>query len=52
MRRRRKQPGDFIQPARIAELMLFLCRDEAQDMNGGAYPIDSGRSASWLEADK
>ena len=50
--KRRKQPGDFIQPARIAELMLFLCRDEAQDMNGGAYPIDSGRSASWLEADK
>ena len=50
--KRRKQPGDFIAPARIAELMLFLCRDEARDMTGGAIPIDSGRSASWLEEDK
>jgi 3-hydroxybutyrate dehydrogenase len=50
--KRRKQPGDFIQPARIAELMLFLCRDEAHDMNGGALPVDGGRSASWLEEDK
>ena len=37
--------------ARIAELMLFLCRDESRDMTGGAIPIDSGRSASWLEED-
>jgi 3-hydroxybutyrate dehydrogenase len=50
--KRRKQPADFIQPARIAELMLFLCRDESRDMTGGAIPIDSGRSASWLEEDK
>ena len=50
--KRRKQPGDFIAPARIAELMLFLCRDESRDMTGGAIPIDSGRSASWLEEDK
>ncbi|MPY74642.1 MAG: SDR family NAD(P)-dependent oxidoreductase [Alphaproteobacteria bacterium] len=49
--KRRKQPGDFIAPARIAELMLFLCRDESRDMTGGAIPIDSGRSASWLEED-
>lgn len=47
--RRRSQPGDFIDPARIAELILFLCRDEARDMTGDAIPIDSGRSASWLE---
>jgi 3-hydroxybutyrate dehydrogenase len=49
--KRRKQPGDFIAPARIAELMLFLCRDEARDMTGGALPIDTGRSASWLDDD-
>lgn len=47
--RRRSQPGDFIDPARIADMILFLCRDEARDMTGGAIPIDSGRSATWLE---
>jgi 3-hydroxybutyrate dehydrogenase len=47
--RRRSQPGDFIDPARIADLILFLCRDEARDITGDAIPIDSGRSASWLD---
>ncbi|MEM9684016.1 MAG: SDR family NAD(P)-dependent oxidoreductase [Pseudomonadota bacterium] len=47
--RRRSQPGDFIDPARIADFIAFLCRDESRDMNGGIHPIDSGRSASWLE---
>ncbi|MGD8808978.1 MAG: SDR family oxidoreductase [Gammaproteobacteria bacterium] len=47
--RRRSQPGDFIDPARIADLILFLCRDEARDITGDAIPIDSGRSATWLE---
>jgi 3-hydroxybutyrate dehydrogenase len=47
--RRRSQPGDFIDPARIADMILFLCRDEARDTTGAAIPIDSGRSATWLE---
>jgi 3-hydroxybutyrate dehydrogenase len=45
----RKQPTDFINPARIAEFIVFLCRDESRDINGAALPIDSGRSASWLD---
>jgi len=47
--RRRSQPGDFIAPARIAELILFLCQDGARDITGDAIPIDSGRSAAWLD---
>lgn len=47
--RRRSQPGDFIDPARIADMILYLCRDDARDMTGAAIPIDSGRSATWLE---
>lgn len=47
--RRRSQPGDFIDPARIADMILYLCRDEARDMSGAAIPIDTGRSATWLE---
>lgn len=46
---RRKQPIDFIDPARVAELIVFLCRDESRHINGAALPIDSGRSASWLD---
>lgn len=47
--RRRSMHGDFIDPARVAEFILFLCRDDARDITGGAHPIDSGRSATWLE---
>jgi len=47
--RRRHQLGDFITPARIADMIVFLCRDAAHDMTGAAIPIDTGRSATWLE---
>jgi 3-hydroxybutyrate dehydrogenase len=45
----RKQPTDFINPARVAEFIVFLCRDESRDITGAALPIDSGRSATWLD---
>ena len=46
---RRDQPTDFIDPARVARLIRFLCKDESFDMNGAAIPIDNARSAAWLE---
>lgn len=41
--------GDYIDPARVANLIVFLCQEEAFDITGAAIPIDSGRSAAWLE---
>lgn len=46
---RRNQPSDFIDPARIARFIAHLCRDESFDITGAIIPIDSGRSATWLE---
>lgn len=41
-----KQPSrKFVQPAEIGALALFLCRDEAQNINGANYTIDGGWSA-------
>jgi 3-hydroxybutyrate dehydrogenase len=41
-----KQPTKkFVQPAEVAALALFLCRDEAQNINGANYSIDGGWTA-------
>lgn len=45
----RGRTADFIDPARVANLIVFLCQDDAFDITGAAMPIDSGRSATWLE---
>ena len=47
--RRRGQTTGYIEPARVANLITFLCRDEASDITGTAIPIDRGRSATWLD---
>jgi 3-hydroxybutyrate dehydrogenase len=47
--KRRGQTRPHIDPARVAELIVFLCRDSASDITGAAIPIDQGRSATWLE---
>ena len=46
---RRGQSRDFIDPARVAQLIVFLCQDSSLDITGAALPIDQGRSATWLE---
>ena len=41
-----KQPTrKFVQPEEVAALALFLCRDEAQNINGANYTIDGGWTA-------
>lgn len=41
-----KQPTrKFVQPTEVAALALFLCRDEAQNINGANYTIDGGWTA-------
>jgi 3-hydroxybutyrate dehydrogenase len=41
-----KQPTKkFVQPAEVAALAVFLCRDEAQNINGANYTIDGGWTA-------
>jgi len=35
----------FVQPEEIAALALFLCRDEAQNINGANYSMDGGWTA-------
>ncbi len=45
----RGRTADFIDPARVANLIVFLCQNDAFDITGAAIPIDSGRSATWLE---
>ncbi|MGK0169840.1 MAG: 3-hydroxybutyrate dehydrogenase [Gammaproteobacteria bacterium] len=40
---------DYIDPARIARLIVFLCQESSMDITGAALPIDQGRSATWLE---
>jgi len=47
--RRRNQVGDFIEPARIARFIAHLCDEGSYDITGAIIPIDSGRSATWLE---
>lgn len=49
-RSRRGQKLDYIDPARVARLIVFLCQDKSFDITGAAIPIDQGRSATWLEA--
>lgn len=49
-RSRRGQTLDYIDPARVAKLICFLCQDTSFDITGAAIPIDQGRSATWLEA--
>ena len=46
---RRGQSRNFIQPAQVAKLIVFLCQDSSLDITGAALPIDQGRSATWLE---
>lgn len=46
---RRGQTRNFIQPAQVAKLIVFLCQDSSLDITGAALPIDQGRSATWLE---
>ena len=41
-----KQPTrKFVQPQEVAALAVFLCRDEAQNINGANYTIDGGWTA-------
>ena len=41
-----KQPTKkFVQPEEVAALAVFLCRDEAQNINGANYSIDGGWTA-------
>jgi 3-hydroxybutyrate dehydrogenase len=41
-----KQPTrKFVQPDEVAALAVFLCRDEAQNINGANYSIDGGWTA-------
>ena len=41
-----KQPSKkFVQPEEVAALAVFLCRDEAQNINGANYSIDGGWTA-------
>ena len=41
-----KQPTkEFVQPKEVAALAVFLCRDEAQNINGANYSIDGGWTA-------
>ena len=47
--RRRGQATGYIEPARVANLVAFLCREEASDITGAAIPIDRGRSSTWLD---
>ena len=46
---RRGQKRNFIQPAQVAKLIIFLCQDSSLDITGAVLPIDQGRSATWLE---
>lgn len=46
---RRGQARNFIAPAQVAKLIVFLCQDSSLDITGAALPIDQGRSATWLE---
>ena len=46
---RRGQSRDFIEPIKVAKLIVFLCQDSSTDITGAALPIDQGRSATWLE---
>ena len=48
-RTRRGQAMDYIDPARVAKLVAFLCQDSSFDITGAGIPIDQGRSATWLE---
>jgi 3-hydroxybutyrate dehydrogenase len=41
-----KQPTrQFVQPEEVAALAVFLCRDEARNINGANYTIDGGWTA-------
>jgi len=41
-----KQPTKkFVQPEEVAALAVFLCRDEAQNINGANYTLDGGWTA-------
>jgi 3-hydroxybutyrate dehydrogenase len=41
-----KQPTKkFVQPEEVAAMAVFLCRDEAQNINGANYTIDGGWTA-------
>lgn len=48
--RRRGQTTGYIEPARVARLVAYLCGEEASDITGAAIPIDRGRSATWLDS--
>jgi 3-hydroxybutyrate dehydrogenase len=41
-----KQPTKkFVQPGEVAAMAVFLCRPEAQNINGANYTIDGGWTA-------
>ena len=41
-----KQPTKkFVQPAEIGAMAVFLCRDEAQNVNGANWSVNGGWTA-------
>lgn len=44
----RGQNFDYITPARVANLIVFLCQEASFDITGAVIPIDQGRSSTWL----
>ena len=43
------QIADFIEPAQIADAIVYLCRDESRHINGTVLPVDGGIAATWIE---
>ena len=43
------QIADFIEPAQIADAIVYLCRDESRHISGTVLPVDGGIAATWVE---
>jgi len=43
------QIADFIEPAQIADAIVYLCRDESRHVSGTVLPVDGGIAATWVE---
>lgn len=43
------QIAEFIEPAQIADAIVYLCRDESRHISGTVLPVDGGIAATWVE---